>query len=124
MQLHLLIIDLVASLGEIICDIVMFSLFIKNMNYFIRLKKARLESVLAKLSTHNKLVIAWVYLIVACNLYNSVSRIVMTPFVGHVIIGKSDSKEFFYGFEVFTLNLFIPISDLLTFLSFLALFGY
>ena len=89
MQLHLLIIDFVSSFSEIIGDIIMFTFFIKNMNYFIKLKKARLASIKAELSTLSKLVIAWVYLIVAFNLFNSVSRIMMTAFVDNLLIGKT-----------------------------------
>jgi len=86
--LSLQITDFLLSILEIICDVIMFTLFIKNFNYFVSMKRTKLQQMALDMTTFSKVVIALVYTLVAFNMLNSASRIVMTPLVKHSFIGN------------------------------------
>jgi hypothetical protein len=86
--MSLQIIDFLLSIMEITCDVIMFSLFLKNFNYFVSMKRTKLQHFGKNLTTFSKVVIIIVYTLVSFNLLNSASRIVMTPLVMHSFIGN------------------------------------
>lgn len=116
--------DFAFGLIEVSGDFLIFWMFLKNFNYFKRLKAAKLQQDGHHFTLKDKVMILWVYMIVAMNLLNSLCRILFQPLVINTFLKDDEHTKLTYR-EIDTIgtDLFIPICDFLTLLSFLYMFS-
>jgi len=100
--------------------------FVSHFLFFIKIKQIKLKQMGQSLSTFNRFIVFWLIFLVVLNLMSSASRLFFAPIVENRLIGNSD-PDFAYFWEtidLWILNVYTPITDLFTQLTFLYLFYF
>ncbi len=126
LNMPLLYVDFIAQFLEIILDIFMGVKFVKHFLFFLRIKQLKLKELGLKLSNFNLFMVFWLLFLVISNLLCVLSRLFFMPIVENRVVGNEDQDLAFTmeTIDLWILNFFIPITEMLTSLTFLYLFYF